>query len=71
MLMIKYLFGDKISVIIDFEENNDNILPTKMDINIIYEDDSMLIVNKPYNLPVHPSMLHYENSLSNRNKILF
>lgn len=63
--------NDIISVSIDFIEDNSNILPTKMDLDIIYEDDSMLIVNKGANLPIHPSMLHYDNSLANGVKYYF
>lgn len=63
--------GDKISFLIDFEEDNSNIVPTKMDLQIIYEDDAYIVINKPSNLPVHPSMLHYENSLSNGLKYYF
>lgn len=57
--------GDTVTVIVDFIEDNSNIVPTKMDLDIIYEDDYYLAINKGPNLPVHPSMQHYENSLSN------
>lgn len=63
--------GDEITVIIDFVEDNSNIVPTKIDLDIIYEDDYYLIINKPAHLPVHPSMLHYANSLSNGVKFYF
>ncbi len=57
--------NDILKVDIDFDEESDNIIPTKMNLEIIYEDDYMLIINKPSNLAIHPSILHYENSLSN------
>lgn len=57
--------NDILKVDIDFDEESDNIVPTKMNLEIIYEDDYMLIINKPSNLAIHPSILHYENSLSN------
>ena len=57
--------NDIIEVDIDFEEDSDNIVPTKMDLKIIYEDEYMLIINKPPHIAIHPSILHYENSLSN------
>lgn len=63
--------GDEISLILDFEEDNSNIVPTKMDLNILYEDDSLLIIDKPVGIPVHPSVLHYDNSLSNGIKYYF
>ena len=34
-------------------------------INILYEDDYLLIINKDYNTPIHPSSDNYENTLSN------
>ena len=63
--------GDVVSVAIDFIEDNSNVLPTKMDLNILYEDDTLLILNKPAGIPVHPSILHFENSLSNGVKYYF
>lgn len=56
---------DEIIVDISFEETSENIMPTKMDLEIIFEDKAMLILNKPYGVPVHPSMWHFTNSLSN------
>ena len=63
--------GDKLDVIIDFVEDNSNIVPIKIDLNIIYEDDSMLVIDKPAKIPVHPSILHYDNSLANGVKFYF
>ena len=63
--------GDEISLIIDFKEDNSNIVSTKMDLTILYEDDVLLIIDKPAGLPVHPSILHYDNSLSNGVKYYF
>ena len=36
-----------------------------MPLNIIYEDEAYIVVNKPAGIPVHPSMDHYTDSLSN------
>ena len=57
--------NDIISFCLDFEEDNSNIVPCDMPLDIVYEDDSMLIVNKPPHIAVHPSMSHFDNSLSN------
>lgn len=57
--------NDLIEVILNFEEYSENIVPKKMDLDIIFEDESILVLNKTPNMPVHPSILHYENSLSN------
>lgn len=57
--------GDKVKIDLNFEEESDNIVPTKMELEILYEDDWILIVNKPPFLPVHPSCNHYHDSLAN------
>ena len=57
--------NDKIEVFLDFNEDNFNIVPTKMDLDILYEDEWLLILNKPHGIPIHPSRMHYEDSLSN------
>ena len=57
--------NDEIIADISFNEKSENIVPIKMDLNIIFEDATMLIVNKSPNLPVHPSMAHFSDSLSN------
>lgn len=56
---------DNITINMDFVEDNSNIVPTKMPLDIVFEDDALLVVNKPSGFPVHPSMDHFEDSLSN------
>jgi len=63
--------NDIISVILDFEEESENIVPTNVPLNIIYEDDAFLILNKPAGLAIHPSILHFNDSLSNGVKYYF
>ena len=58
-------FNDIITINFDYEEDNSNIVPTKMNLDICYEDEWFLIVNKPAGIAVHPSILHYEDSLCN------
>ena len=62
---------DIVEIIIDFEEESENIVSLKMDLDIIYEDECYLVINKPAGLAVHPSILHYNNSLSNGVKYYF
>lgn len=42
-----------------------NIIPIAMNLDIIYEDDDILILNKPSNTPIHPSLNNYQNTLAN------
>lgn len=62
---------DKVSVLIDFEEDNSNIVASNIPLNIIYEDDYLLVINKSANIAIHPSVLHFDNSLSNGVKFYF
>ena len=59
------LENNLIECYLDYEEDNSNIVPTEMPLNIIYEDEAYIVVNKPAGIPVHPSMDHYTDSLSN------
>lgn len=64
--------GDIIKVDIGFEETSDNIVPNNdIELKVLYEDEWMLIVDKPPFMPVHPSINHYEDSLSNGVKAYF
>ena len=45
--------NDEITVIFP-EEESENINPIDMPLNIIYEDEYLLAINKPKNMPVHP-----------------
>lgn len=63
--------GDTIFADFDYDEDNSNIIPTKMNLDIIYEDEWFLVVNKPAGIAIHPSQLHYDNSLSNGVRFYF
>lgn len=63
--------GDIVEILLNDTEDNSNIVPSQMNLSIIYEDESYLIINKPAGIPVHPSMEHYTNSLSNGIKFYF
>jgi len=62
---------DKVSFSMDFDEDSSNIIPIKMNLNIVYEDESFLIINKPANLAVHPTSYHFTDTLSNGVKYYF
>lgn len=63
--------GDIIVVDLNFDEDNSNIVPTKMNLDIVYEDEWFIVVNKPAGIAIHPSILHYDNSLSNGIRFYF
>ena len=59
--------NDVVEVDFSYDDGNYNNIVSNPDIKfeIVYEDDWLLIVNKGVNLPVHPSLNHYDISLSN------
>lgn len=63
--------NDVVQINMDFVETADNIQPTQMNLKIIYEDEYLLILNKPAGLPIHPSANHFSDSLSNGVKYYF
>ena len=63
--------GDVISINFDYSEDNSNIVPTKMNLDIVFEDEWILIINKPAGLATHPSILHFSNSLCNGVRFYF
>ena len=57
--------GDLVECDLSYAEDNSNIVPIKMELDIVYEDEGYLIVNKPCGIPVHPSINHFSDSISN------
>ena len=63
--------GDIITCDLNDEEDSPNIVPTNMPLSILYEDEAYLVINKTAGIPVHPSMEHYTDSLSNGVRFYF
>lgn len=57
--------GDILALELYDSKESENIVPVKSDIEILYEDDDIIAVSKPYNMPTHPSHNHYTDSLAN------
>lgn len=47
------------------EASSENIVPVSLPLDIIYEDEDILLINKPADMPVHPSINNYDNTLAN------
>lgn len=56
--------GDVVSVSVPEPEKPD-ILPEEIPLDILYEDDSLMVVNKPKDMVVHPSTGHLSGTLVN------
>ena len=57
--------GDHLQVRICETQNSEKIPPTKLPLDIIYEDEDLLVLNKPASMPIHPSLNNYTNSIAN------
>ena len=56
---------DVIQVLLDHEPRDYTILPENIPLNIVYEDEDVLVINKPAGLVVHPGHGNYEHTLLN------
>ena len=67
-LKAKNSYKVKLEDVITIDEKEDeikDIFPEQMDLDIVYEDEDLLVVNKPKKMVVHPAMGHYTDTLVN------
>lgn len=57
--------GDHLLIHLTESVPSEHIVPTPMSLDILYEDQDLLILNKPCDTPVHPSMGNFHNTLAN------
>lgn len=57
--------GDLLTVHIQENTVSENIQPVHLPLDIIYEDEDIIVVNKLAGMPTHPSMNNRDNSLAN------
>lgn len=56
---------DQIIIYSDLSPESTEIVPEKIDLNIVYEDADILIINKPAGMVVHPGSGNYSGTLLN------
>ncbi len=57
--------GDVLTLHLTENESSENIVPVYLPLNIVYEDQDLLIINKAAGVPIHPSQGNYDNTLAN------
>ena len=57
--------GDTLTLHIHEEHSSEKIPPVDLPLDIVYEDEDLMVINKPAGMPIHPSMNNYYNSLAN------
>jgi len=56
---------DEISVVLPYPVREIKLIPEDIPIEVLYEDDQMIMVNKPANMIVHPGFGNYSGTLLN------
>ncbi|MFK7723922.1 RluA family pseudouridine synthase [Clostridium sp. OF03-18AA] len=56
---------DCLDVHVTEKKASEQIVPVPADLSVVYEDEHVLVIDKPAGMPVHPSQGHYENTLAN------
>lgn len=56
--------GDKISISLP-QTISEGVTPRDLPINVVYEDEFLIVLNKPPFMPVHPTKVHQEDTLAN------
>lgn len=57
--------GENLSIHIYENPCKEPIVICNSPLSIVFEDEDILVVNKPANMPIHPSQKHYEDTLAN------
>lgn len=57
--------GDLLCIHIRETEKSEKIVPVDLPFQIVYEDEDILVINKPADMPTHPSLNNYDNTLAN------
>lgn len=57
--------GDVISVVLPHPPRDTEVYPENIPLDIVYEDDDLLVVNKPAGMVVHPGYNNYTGTLVN------
>ncbi|MEN9303163.1 MAG: hypothetical protein RL264_1592 [Bacteroidota bacterium] len=56
---------DKVAIVMPYPVREVQLIPQDIPIDIVYEDDELLVVNKPVNMVVHPGYGNYKDTLVN------
>ncbi len=57
--------GEAVTVMLDYPRRELKVLPENIPLNIVYEDEELMIINKPAGLVVHPGHGNYSGTLVN------
>lgn len=64
-LNTKMQSGDTLTIVYHEDDESLNIIPVDLSFEIIYEDEDIMVINKPADMPVHPAINNFDNTLAN------
>ena len=64
-LTMRVAAGDTVTITIDERGGSEDILPVDLPFPVVYEDEDLIVVNKPPFMSIEPSVEHFEDSLGN------
>lgn len=64
---VRYILkdGDLLQLTLEDRSSSETATPSPLPIDIIYENDSIIVANKPPFMPTHPSHGHHDDTLAN------
>lgn len=57
--------GDLLEISMIEDSSSEKIPPVQLPLDIVYEDEDIMVINKPAGMPIHPSMANYDNTVAN------
>jgi 23S rRNA pseudouridine1911/1915/1917 synthase len=59
----KLKINDIVTIVIPEIKESDTLIPEKMDLNVVFEDNDLLVIDKPSGMVVHPAAGHHDGTL--------
>ena len=57
--------GDILTIQISEMQSSEKVPPVNLPLPVVYEDEDIIVINKPAGMPIHPSLNNYTNSMAN------
>lgn len=57
--------NDELRIHIMEDESSEKIPPVELTFPVVYEDEDIIVIDKPADMPIHPSLNNYDNTLGN------
>jgi len=57
--------GDLLTLAVEDTEAGEKLIPVSLPLSVLYEDEDLVIPDKPADMPTHPSCGHYEDTVAN------